>query len=415
MIKELTNEEFYNFCLTFKDKSIYQTPEYAFVMNKQGFDSILLGMTNSNNELIAASLILIEKKYGFKYAYAPRGFLIDYDNEAVVKSFTCLIKKYLGKLDIIAIKICPMIYKNIMDSKNNIVKINNNFENNFKLLRKLEYYHLGFNNSFEALKPRFVSVIPLNSNYTKTFNDLSKPLKTKIRGAEKKGIVIHKGNKSNLEYLYFQTKRKYPRDLKYFEDTYEFFNKKEMAEFYYAKMDTSIYLNNVRKEYQKQLDLNNKVNEELLISKKNNTKLINKKIELDKSLNNIKNELIYATNLNRENPNGLIVASAFIIKNTDSATLLMDGYDPKFKRVNAKHLLIWKLIERYSKEGLKQFNLGGINNPLAPQSRYKGLNDFKLSFNSSSIEYIGDLELITNKALYFIYRNSSPIRKILKK
>ena len=188
-----------------------------------------------------------------------------------------------------------------------------------------------------------------------------------------------------------------------------------MAEFYYAKMDTSIYLNNVRKEYQKQLDLNNKVNEELLISKRNNTKLINKKIELDKSLNNIKNELIYATNLNRENPNGLIVASAFIIKNTDSATLLMDGYDPKFKRVNAKHLLIWKLIERYSKEGLKQFNLGGINNPLAPQSRYKGLNDFKLSFNSSSIEYIGDLELITNKALYFIYRNSSPIRKILKK
>ena len=192
MIKELTNEEFYNFCLTFKYKSIYQTPEYAFVMNKQGFDSILLGMTNSNNELIATSLILIEKKYGFKYAYAPRGFLIDYDNEAVVKSFTCLIKKYLGKLDIIAIKICPMIYKNIMDSKNNIVKINNNFENNFKLLRKLEYYHLGFNNSFEALKPRFVSVIPLNSNYTKTFNDLSKPLKTKIRGAEKKGIVIHK-------------------------------------------------------------------------------------------------------------------------------------------------------------------------------------------------------------------------------
>lgn len=85
-----------------------------------------------------------------------------------------------------------------------------------------------------------------------------------------------------------------------------------MAEFYYAKMDTSIYLNNVRKEYQKQLDLNNKVNEELLISKKNNTKLINKKIELDKSLNNIKNELIYATNLNRENPNDLIVASLLL-------------------------------------------------------------------------------------------------------
>lgn len=415
MIKELTNEEFNNFCLTFKDKSIYQTPEYAFVMNKQGFDSILLGMTNDNNEIVAAALILIEKKYGFKYAYAPRGFLLDYDNENILKEFTTLIKKYLGKHDIIAVKICPMIYKNILDSKNNIIKINNNFENNFKLLNKLGYYHLGFNNSFEALKPRFITTIPLNNHYTKIFNDLSKPLKNKIRGAEKKGIIIHKGNKTNLEYLYLQTKKKYPRDLKYFEDCYEFFNKKKMAEFYYAKMDTSIYLNNVREEYQKQLELNNKVNDELLLSKKNNTKLISKKIELDKSLNNLKNELIYATNLNRTNPDGIVIASAFIIKNSDSATLLMDGYDPNYKKVNAKHLLIWKLIEKYAKEGLKQFNLGGINNPLAPQSRYKGLNDFKLSFNSNSIEYIGDLELITNKTLYFVYRNSSPIRKILKK
>lgn len=415
MIKELTNEEFNNFCLTFKDKSIYQTPEYAFVMNKQGFDSILLGMTNDNNEMVAASLILIEKKYGFKYAYAPRGFLLDYDNENILKEFTTLIKKYLGKHDIIAVKICPMIYKNILDSKNNIIKSNNNFENNFKLLNKLGYYHLGFNNSFEALKPRFIATIPLNNHYTKIFNDLSKPLKNKIRGAEKKGIIIHKGNKTNLEYLYLQTKKKYPRDLKYFEDCYEFFNKKKMAEFYYAKMDTSIYLNNVREEYQKQLELNNKVNDELLLSRKNNTKLISKKIELDKSLNNLKNELIYATNLNRTNPDGIVIASAFVIKNSDSATLLMDGYDPNYKKVNAKHLLIWKLIEKYAKEGLKQFNLGGINNPLAPQSRYKGLNDFKLSFNSNSIEYIGDLELITNKALYFVYRNSSPIRKILKK
>lgn len=415
MIKELTNEEFYNFCLNFKDKSIYQTPEYAFVMNKQGFDSILLGMINSNNDIVAASLILIEKRYGFKYAYAPRGFLLDYDNEATLKSFTTLIKKYLGKLDIIAIKICPMIYKNILDSKNNVIKINNNFENDFKNLRKLEYYHLGFNNSFEALKPRFVASIPLDKNYKDIFNDLSKPLKTKIRGAERKGIVIHKGNITNLEYLYLQTKKKYPRDLKYFEDTYEFFDKKKMAEFYYAKINTNIYLNNVRLEYEKQLELNSKVNDELLKSKNNNQKILSKKIELDKALNNIKNELIYATNLNRENPDGIVVASALIIKNQDSATLLMDGYNPVYKKVNAKHLLIWKLIEKYSKEGLKYFNLGGINNPLSPQSRYKGLNDFKLSFNSHSIEYIGDLELITNKALYFVYRNSSPIRKILKK
>lgn len=414
LIKELTNEEFNNFTNKFKEKSIYQTSEYAFVMNKQNFDSIILGLINDNGDILAASLILIEKKYGFKYAYAPRGFLIDYDDTELLKTFTNLVKKYLGKKDIIAIKISPIIYKEVKDKDNNVININNNFELTFKTLKKLGYYHLGFNNSFEALKPRFEAIIPLNKNYIETFNKLPKTLKTKIRSAEKNGIIIHKGNLKNLNYLYLQTKKKYPRDLKYFEDCYEFFNKNKMAEFYYAKIDTSIYLNKIRDEYQKQLDLNTNINSAVL-NNHINSKTIAKKMELDKKLNDIKNELINATKLNQQFPNGIIIASVLIIKHCDTATLLIDGYDPTYKKFNGKHLLIWKLIEQFSKQGITKFNLGGINNPNSPQNKYKGLNEFKLSFNAESIEYIGDLELITNKPLYFVYRNSAPIRKILKK
>ena len=47
--------------------------------------------------------------------------------------------------------------------------------------------------------------------------------------------------------------------------------------------------------------------------------------------------------------------------------------------------------------------------------KYKGLNEFKLSFNPIINEYMGDIELITNNALYFMYRNTAPIRNILKK
>ena len=414
-IKELTNEEFSIFVNNFKDKSIYQTTEYAFVMNKQNFDSILLGMIDENNDIIAASLILIEKRYGFKYAYAPKGFLIDYDNIELLKTFTSLIKKYLGKLEIIAIKINPIIYKEIKNNENNIINKNENFETIYKNLKKLGFYHLGFNNSFESLKPRFEAIINLNKNYIKLFNNLPKPLKTKIRSAEKNGIIIHKGNLSNLNYLYLHTQKKYPRDLKYFEDCYEFFNKNKKAEFYYAKINTSIYLNKVRQDYQEQLEINNKINNDLLEKKGNNSKIIKKKIELDKVLNEIKKELIYATKLNQQIPDGIVIASVLIIKHANTATLLIDGYDPTYKKFNAKHLLIWKLIETFSKEGISYFNLGGINNPDDPQIKYKGLNEFKLSFNAESIEYIGDFELITNKPLYFLYRNSAPIRKILKK
>ena len=323
-----------------------------------------------------------------------------------------MIKKYLGKHDIIAVKISPIIYKEIKD--NDVINKNENFELILKTLKKFDYYHLGFNNSFEALKPRFEAIIDLNKNYVQLFNNLPKSLKTKIRSAEKNGIIIHKGNFSNLNYLYLQTQKKYPRDLKYFEDCYEFFNKNKMAEFYYAKIDTSLYLNRIREEYQKQLDMNNKINSDVL-NNHLSTKTIQRKMELDKELNKIKNELINATKLNQQFPEGIIIASVLIIKHCNTATMLIDGYDPNYKKFNGKHLLIWKLIEQFSKQGITKFNLGGINNPDNPQTKYKGLNEFKLSFNAKSVEYIGDLELITNKPLYFMYRNSAPIRKILKK
>ena len=415
LLKELTNEQFNNFTEEFKDKSIYQTVEYAFVMNKQNFDSLFLGMFDSNNTIVAATLLLIEKRFGFKYAYAPRGFLIDYNNKEYLNEFTKLIKKYLGKQDIIAVKITPMIYKEKRNNENIVTVTNENFEETLKFLKSKKYYHLGFNNSFEALKPRFEAIIPLNKNYIEIFNKLPKTLKTKIRSAAKSGIVIHKGNKDNLGYLYLQTKKKYPRDLEYFNDCYDFFNKNKKAEFYYAKIDTSIFLNKARYEYQKCLEQNNKINEELLENKQSNVKFIQKKMEYDKLLNEVKNDLITATALNRQFPNGIVIASVIIIKHANTATLLIDGYDTNYKKFNGKHLLIWKLIQTFASEGITEFNLGGINNPNDMNEKYKGLTEFKLSFGAESVEYIGDLELITNTPLYFMYRNSAPIRKILKK
>lgn len=63
---------------------------------------------------------------------------------------------------------------------------------------------------------------------------------------------------------------------------------------------------------------------------------------------------------------------------------------------------------------IQKFNLGGISNPRLEDNLYSGLNEFKLGFNSLAYEYIGDLELVCNNTLYFMYKNS-PIKNILKK
>ena len=138
MIRQLTNEEFTEFANNYKDKSIYQTKEYAFIMNKQNFESIFLGWVE-NNGIIAASIFLIEKLSGFKYAYAPHGFLLDYNNETLLKNFTLGVKKFLGKMDVIAVKMNPLIIKNTYDADKNLKNSNPEYDKIFSNLKKIGF------------------------------------------------------------------------------------------------------------------------------------------------------------------------------------------------------------------------------------------------------------------------------------
>lgn len=408
ILKELTIDE-YNIFFRRNNVSIFQSINYANTMEKQGFKSLYYGLMDGST-IYGAGLILVKKKNGFKVGFIPRGFIIDYNNLELIKVFTSLLKKELSKKSIVVIKMHPPIIRNIYNKQT--IK-NNNYDNIFNNLKISGFNHLGYNNFFESLKPRFEAIIPLDKDIHKLFNNISKNFKTKIRSADINGIKIYKGDKNNLEYLYNLTKNKYPRGKQYFEDLYDCFNNN--IEFYYAKLDTNRYIQSIQYKYQKQINICSKANEQVFKHVlKNNNKIINRKLREENRLNEIKEELVYATKLIKDYPNGIIVAACLIIKNKDEVYLIMDGHDKDYKKMNSKHLLIWKLMEKYSKEGFKTFNLGGITNNI-PNNKYQGLNDFKLNFGSLIYEYSGDFELIINKPLYLMYKNNSRISKIFKK
>ena len=62
-----------------------------------GYKKLYVGLVDDNNNLIAASLLLLNKIKNYKYAYAPRGFLIDYNDMELFKTFTIMLKNYLNK------------------------------------------------------------------------------------------------------------------------------------------------------------------------------------------------------------------------------------------------------------------------------------------------------------------------------
>ncbi len=415
IMKELTNEQFDKFIKDNYYNSIYQSSTYAKVMQKNGYQTILIGLFDNKNNIVGASLILIENRQGFKYAIAPHGFIVDFNNRELVSKFTDHLKRFLKSKNIIAIKINPRIVKNKYDANKDIIYHNEDFDKNIKFLKNLGFYHFGYNSFFEATKPRFEANLQLDSNYYSMFNHIKKNFRTKIRNADKNAIIIHKGNINNIKDLYFQTKRKYPRSEKFLKDFYEEFNKTNQVSIYYAKVDTNKYLINAQQEYAKQEELCEQLDQDIIKNTNHNLKLISKKITADNLLNERKNKLKTATDLLRSHPDGIIVASIMIVTNGDNVTLFIDGYNKKYQQFNAKHLLLWKVIERYAKLGYKNFNLGGIVNIFDTNERYKGLNEFKLNFNPIISEYVGDLELVCNQAMYFMYRNSISFKKMIKK
>jgi len=415
-IIDISVEQFDVFAKNYSIKSIYQTSNYGECMDKENYTPIYLGLVD-NDTIVAATLVLVSSIFGkFKYAVAPHGFLLDYNDKKLVATFTKQIKKYLGKRNIMAIKVNPLIIKTVFDKKGQIIYKNSEVDEIQAYFKKLGYYHFGYNNYFEALKPRFHAVIDLDKPVPELFHNQNKEHRNKTRKASNRGIKIYKGDRNYLKILFEQTKKKYARNLSYYEHLFDSYNRSNMIECYFAKINSESFLKQYRALYDKELVNNQRLNERLIHNAgRNNEDELNQKLNSDAMLEDYKRMIILATKFLKEHPEGLVMASALIIKYDKEVYLYISGYDTEYKNFSANHLLIWKLIEKYSLQGYTKFNLGGISAIDIKENKYKGLNDFKLGFGAKAYEYLGDFELITNHVTYFMYQNAEPFKKLTGK
>ena len=109
-VRELTEYEFTYFSSTHILKNYHQTSNYAKLMSKHGFTYEYIGLFDESDILIGASLILFKEVFKFAtYGYAPKGLLMDYYNEDVIKNFTSLLRDYYLTKNVAFIRINPEI------------------------------------------------------------------------------------------------------------------------------------------------------------------------------------------------------------------------------------------------------------------------------------------------------------------
>ena len=415
-IVKLTPEQFDNFSSNHPLHTYYQTSAYGNLMSQEGFDPHYYGFINDQNILIGASLVLVQKLFlGYKYAYAPRGYLIDYDNKDLIIDVTNKMKRFLAKNSIIFLKIDPPVVNNKRDKDGNILK--SPYTNDLiPFLTKIGYDYFGDNKFFGTLKPRWNAILKVTGSSQTLFDNFDHSVKNKIRKAESRGVEILQGNHNDIEIFYKFVAKKHYRKLNYYKKFAECFGNN--FELYFAKLNTEAYLNNIKLIYEKELQKNEEINKNIQesgLKNKISNKLTNSKITSDKVLAVYKKELETASNLFAKNPQGIIISATAVIIEKYGVELVIEGQNPTYKLYYPTFLAKWYIIEKYSKLGAVYFDLNAITGYFENNNKFKGLNEMKLGFNAEVTEYIGEFDLVINRTIYLIHKKAKLGKKALKK
>jgi peptidoglycan pentaglycine glycine transferase (the first glycine) len=407
-LKELTILEFEDFVKKSPLGNHYQTSDYGILMSEQGYDYDLLGMVDEYGEILAASLILI-KKIGFKtkYGYAPKGFILDYFNQSLLKAFTEKIKEFYDKKNVIFIKINPEIAIAEIDSVSKSKTYNWNSQIK-DFLDDLNYLKLKDNLYFESCLPRFNGIISLKDL---SINHFEKNTRNKIKRAVSKGLEIELTERSGIDILYNFIKNKKHNNEFYYKDYYNIFHKKNMIDIFLVSINTKDFLLNAKENYEKELEINTELNRNLI--QNNNQKNINLKMNSDRKLLSYKNDILEATDQNSKHEK-IYIAGAMVIKFKNRVQILISGYDKKYKKYNPNYFLHYKIMEHY-KEDYSYFDLNGMTGDFTKENPYYGLNEFKIGFKPKIYEFIGEYDLIINNKKYNNLLNNGTLAKIFNK
>lgn len=409
-IVKLNALQFDKFAANHRYRNYYQTSMYANVMTKFGYRTQFVGIVNEYNKLIGATLLIYKEVFmKNKIAYAPRGILCNYENKEQLEEIISKLKKILSKQGFMLLRIDPYVPLTIRDTSGNILNYNENGNEIIDNLKNVGFNYKGKTLYFETEKPRWEALIMLQKDPRELFGKLEKRTRNKIRKAINNGLAVEKDPNKDINKLFKYVGKKDNKPLSYYKQLINSYGND--IDIYYAKIKTETYVINSRRNYEKEQEYNAILAEhvqDLSLDPKERNDYITKKMESDKLITAYKNNLLKSTELLKQNPNGIIIAGAMIIKYDNAAYVVTDGIDESYSHLNASSLLKWQIINDYNEQGFKYVNLnaivGDFENKNAKNNPYIGLNESKLGYNAIVTEYLGEFDIVLNSFAYNLYQ-----------
>lgn len=416
--KVITEKEFKMFSTTHAQESFMQTVEHGNLKKELGNKVHYVGVVKGK-KIVAATLLLEEKSVlDKKTFYAPRGFLIDYNDIELLSFFTEHLKKYIRERKGFMLTIDPNVIYRERTSDGEI--INNDQDKNDNAvdnLKKTGYIHFGFNKYLESLQVRWGYRLKLDRSYEEIKKDFSKSTRKNIDACYKKGLLVRRGKIEDLptmeEIFESTSKRKdfFYRSLEYYQKMYK--HMKDLMTIYIAYLDPDIYL-----EHTKAL-LKEEENNNREIENKMNTSCVGQKLKTqketsDRLLEKYKEELNKAKQFKKNYPNGKDIGVLLSMKSGNEYLTLSSGVLEEYKSFTPKYAMYDYHIKDAYEMGYKYVNFYGITGDFDKSNKYYGIYEFKKGFNGNVIELIGQFSLkVTN--FYDLYMTMRKIKHKIKK
>ena len=390
-IYTISPEQFLEFASSHPLNSYMQTQKYALVMADNGYDYEYIGYGDGNT-LVAAALILSKTITGkSRYGYAPKGILIDYYNEALIKEFLNALKAYYEPQEYVFIKFNPEIIIGTTDKAHKFVMT---YNGNVKIIDELTNFGVKRRKElkeFDLMQPRYNAYIDL-----KTFDikKIDRECRKKVGKTIKQGMSLITGDVKDIDKLYPMLKTK--RTANYYKTFYNVFDKDKSIDLVLVQMDFESRLESIKKLYEQEQLKNESLNN--IIQSDPSPNNLTRKMASDRLLENIKNNILLATESLKKNKTA-IVGGALIVKHYNRISVITSGYSEEYKKYNPNYFLYCAIIERY-KPYFNYLDMGGMTGKFDSNTMYKGLDEFKMKWNPIVFEFIGEFDYIVNEGLF---------------
>lgn len=386
-----------------------------FAKEEKNLTPHYVGLENDKHQLVAATLLL-EKHLplGYSYLYAPRGYVINFKDYELLKTFTEEIKKYAKKKKAIFVKIDPdIIYHEENCNQEVIIEKD---DQAYQSLKKLGYRHLGFTKNFETMQPRYSFRIDLTKPWEEVEKNFSKTTKQRIKKAEDLLVDVKIGTDKDINTFYqlmilTETRKDFvTHNEKYYQSLYKIWNQDNECNLFLGSVDLD-------KIIKKQTELKQEVTEEL--TKFNHENLSksekSKKNELEKRKDKLETDIQKYQQAQKEYGTNITLSAHFIIEYGDKAWVLYAGNHNILTDTYTNYKTYEQHIKYYYDKKIKTYDQFGTIGDLRKENPLLGLHEFKKKFGGNYVEFTGEFDLVLNKPMYFVFTKLVPLyRKLIK-